>query len=105
MANDRRNSNGGNDEFDWEAYDKMTSGSSPAPRRRRSASKRRKEQDIQPYVPSSGGNTPTRRNSKKKKKKKKVLTEKQRLFRKRLRLTIFSVLFIGIIIITGMFIG
>ena len=84
----------------------MTSDSSTVPRRRRSSGKRTRTQDIDPYVPASDTSAaPARRKSTKRKKKKKVLTEKQRQFRRRLRLTIFSVLFIGIIVITGMFIG
>lgn len=107
MADKRRNTRGSSGDFDWDAYDQMTSGSSTVPRRRRNTGKRQSGQTYSSY--DSGTNdvyeTQTRRRRPKRKKKKKVLTEKQKTFRRRARLTIFSVLFIGIVVITGMFIG
>ncbi|MCC8160702.1 MAG: PBP1A family penicillin-binding protein [Oscillospiraceae bacterium] len=113
MADDngrkRRNSNyTSNDDFNWEEYDMMTSGSSDVPRRRRqnqqSSSKSTGQRNR-----SSAGSAPSRRrsssSSRKKKKQKKALTEKQIMFRRRLRLTIFAVLFILVVIVSGMTVG
>ena len=95
MADDRnrpgRMPNNSGEDFDWEKYDEMTSQSSASPRRTRRGAN---------AVPARRGSR-----NRKSKKKKKRLTEKQIRFRRRLRLTIFSVIFIGIIIVSGMLVG
>ena len=106
MADDRnrpgRMPNNSGEDFDWEKYDEMTSQSSASPRRTRRGA------NAAPAPKSDAENAaPARRGSRnrKSKKKKKRLTEKQIRFRRRLRLTIFSVIFIGIIIASGMLVG
>lgn len=104
MADDKkRNGTSQNpeDDFDWEQYDRMTSDSSSVQRRRRQGA----QSASGAPRPSQGAQPPMRRPSSKKRRKKKALTESQRLFRRRLRLTIFSVIFISIVILTGMFVG
>ncbi len=109
MADDRNKpgrtpSNSGED-FDWDKYDAMTSGSSDQIQSRRS---RRSRGDVPAEQYDMPNAAPSRRNPSKKgksKKKRKKLTEKQIRFRRRLRLTIFSVIFIGIVIVSGMLVG
>lgn len=94
-----------NDDFDWEAYDMITSRPSDVPRRRRQAS----SQPKRPSQNADTSNTPSRRRnqntSRSKKKKKKQLTEKQIQFRKRLKMTILSAVLIMIVIISGVAVG
>lgn len=107
MADDRNRpggmSNDPNDDFDWDEYDAMTSGSlTPSRRAKRNTGVRSETETGMESEPSARRNPSGKR---KKKKKKKKLTEKQLRFRRRLRLTIFSVIFIGIIIVSGMLVG
>lgn len=94
-----------NDDFDWEAYDMITSRPSDVPRRRRQTS----SQPKRPSQNADTSNTPSRRRnqntSRSKKKKKKQLTEKQIQFRKRLKMTILSAVLIMIVIISGVAVG
>ncbi len=94
-----------NDDFDWEAYDMITSRPSDVPRRRRQTS----SQPKRPSQKADTSNTPSRRRnqntSRSKKKKKKQLTEKQIQFRKRLKMTILSAVLIMIVIISGVAVG
>ena len=94
-----------NDDFDWEAYDMITSRPSDVPRRRRQTS----SQPKRPSQNADTSNTPSRRRnqntSRSKKKKKKQLTEKQIQFRKRLKMTILSAALIMIVIISGVAVG
>lgn len=94
-----------NDDFDWEAYDMITSRPSDVPRRRRQTSSQPKH----PSQNADTSNTPSRRRnqntSRSKKKKKKQLTEKQIQFRKRLKMTILSAVLIMIVIISGVAVG
>ncbi len=119
------NRNGG-DDFDWESFDRKTSGtgrqngSDPQPplRRRRSGSSShsRSGQHTRPtggYAGSSGsgsggayGNgSGARRTDKKRRKRKKQLTDKQIRFRKRLRLTILVAVAVCVVVCSGMFVG
>ena len=112
--NYRRNRNNlgysGNDEFDWEQYDRLTSTASS------SAESRRRILDNEPAHSTghaegsySQQGTPSRRRAPQKpqrrRKPKKHLTEKQLRFRRRLRLTLFAALFICIVIVSGISIG
>ncbi len=106
MADDRnrpgRMPNNSGEDFDWEKYDEMTSQSSASPRRTRRGANAASapRSDAENAAPARRGSR-----NRKSKKKKKRLTEKQIRFRRRLRLTIFSVIFIGIIIASGMLVG
>lgn len=134
-GNDRKNQRyTPNNDFNWEEYDARTSGTSVPPRRRRPASgsgrrtpQRSTQQRASQLRPpdsnaltksntnvrrpaasaAANGNAPSRRRPSQttKRKKKKQLTEKQIKFRRRLRLSIFATLFIGIIITAGMLVG
>ena len=105
--NNGRNGRGSgydDDEFDWEDFDMQTSGDSDtAPVRRKSTSSQRRRQP----APKSGSSPAeaSRRAPQKKRKKKKQLTEKQKRFRRRLRVTLFTAIFIIIVIGAGMCVG
>lgn len=112
MADNRRNKNNSkysaNDEFDWEAYDRMTS-QPPASRRRAqnsasASSHARTHQSAPSPAPSSA---PRRRqpSANTKKRRKKQLTPEQMRFRKRLRLTLFAAACIIIVVVSGITIG
>lgn len=106
--NNRSSKYTSNDDFNWEEYDMRTSSSSEVPRRRRQNSGQRASKPVQPQNGSSYSSAPSRRrasSTSRKKKKKKALTEKQLRFRRRLRLTIFTALFICIVIASGMTVG
>lgn len=107
MADDRkrpgRTSNNPYEDFDWEKYDEMSS-SSATPRRSR------RDINVHPAVTTSSNQSAGTRRShskktRKKGKKKKKLTEKQIRFRRRLRLIIFSVIFIFIVVVSGTLVG
>lgn len=112
--NKRRSKYSGNDEFNWEEYDILTSTASSSAASR----KRILDDDTRTYSRSSASSAqsqhnsssapPTRRRrpqSGAKKRKKKQLTENQIRFRKRLRLTLFAALFICIVIVSGITVG
>ncbi len=88
-------------DFNWEEFDEMTSRTphAPAPRRRRQQAVQRDDERYR--------EAPARRVQKSsgRRKRKKQLTEKQRLFRRRVRLTIFVTLLIAVVVIGGMTIG
>lgn len=99
-----------NTDFDWDEYDAMTSGSSSVPRRRRQSSKHSAGSRSQGEVQRAESSTQRRRapqqqSGGRKKKKKKQLTEKQRARRRTVRFTIFTVLFVAVIICTGIVVG
>lgn len=107
--NRRSGSYSSNDDFNWEEYDRMTADSTDVPRRRRQGSSRssgspaarntvRRADATQNK--KTAGTTPRR-----KKKPKKQLTEKQLRFRRRLRLTLFTIIFVFIVVGAGMTIG
>ena len=111
------NRNGG-DDFDWESFDRKTSnparendtGSSPPLRRRRNGSShtrqaQRRRDDTPAGRRTTGARYADNRRPEKKRRKKKQLTEKQILFRKRLRLTILVAVMVCIVVCSGMFVG
>lgn len=105
----RRNSPGSSgDDFNWEEYDRQTSGSSAVPRRRRQSTGRRA---VQKKAPAAYESTPPRRrpqsgtSGQRKRKKKKQLTEKQIRMRQRIRLTLFITLFVIVVVGGGMTVG
>lgn len=97
------------DDFNWEEYDRLTSNNSEPPRRRRAAAAKKPSRSARAYgTAADSGKSSARRASQPKtrrKKKKKQLTEKQIRFRRRVRLTLFSAMFIIIVIISGMAVG
>lgn len=103
-------STSGND-FNWEEYDRQTSGSSAAPRRRRQPASGRKNARTGAYSQSTQtyDSAPPRRRAQRspsrKNKKKKQLTEKQIQFRRKLRLTFFVAMFIIVVVVGGMAVG
>ena len=114
----RRNSGyTSNDDFDWEEYDMITSRPSDVPRRRRQGSSSQRSRSAAPQRStssaqrsvsqsrSSGSAPQRRRTSSKPRKRKKQLTEKQIQFRRRLKLTIFTAIFICAVIVAGMTVG
>ncbi len=111
----RRNRHTSNDggEFDWERFDRQTSAASSdsgeAPlRRRRSGSGGNSRSSARSSAPDAERNVSQRKvtkTQKPKKKRKKQLTEKQIMFRKRLRLTILVAVLICVVICSGMFVG
>lgn len=113
MADNRRNKNNSkysaNDEFDWEAYDLMTSQtSSPRRRAQSGASASSHARSRQSSPPPAHTPAPRRRQpqqSSAKKRRKKQLTPEQIRFRKRLRLTLFSAALIIIVVVSGISIG
>lgn len=96
-----------NDDFDWEEYDMITSRASNVPRRRRQAAQH-SGTPAPRRTQSSSQRTPApsrRRQAKSPKKRKKQLTEKQIAFRRKLRLTLFTAIFICVVIIAGIGVG
>lgn len=116
MADNYRNNRNnlgysGNDEFDWDQYDKLTStASSSAESRRRILDNKPAAAASADYESSESHAAPSRRRAaqpqtQRRRKPKKRLTEKQLRFRRRLRLTVFAALFICIVIVSGISIG
>ncbi len=110
--NGRNSGYSSNDDFNWEEYDMMTSRQSDVPRRRRQASSNQRsrsaaaQRSTSAAQTRSSGTAPQRRRAASKpRKRKKQLTEKQIQFRRRLRLTIFTAIFICVVIVAGMAIG
>ncbi len=107
--NNRRSGNNSND-FDWDAYDSMTSQQSDAPlsRRNRSSGGSRSVR----RTPQSQNNTkrkseasPSRSKRNKRKRRKKQLSEKQLLFRKRLRTAVLITCLLVAVVIGSVAIG
>lgn len=102
--NRRRPAYNDEEEFDWDNFDMQTSADSEtAPVRRRSSSVPQRRRTAK-----AGGSAPAqtpRRSPKRKRRRKKQLTEKQIAFRRRLRLTVFTALFIIVVIGAGMCVG
>lgn len=113
-----------NDDFDWESFDRETASYSTLSesdsemlRRRRSSSdkqapKRRRTAERQPVSEKETYNRENRYAtqqsrpvSKRKKRYKKKLTEKQIIFRHRLRMSILIVVLICVVVLSGMFVG
>ena len=112
-----------NDDFDWESFDRKTSSSStisnsdsePLRRRRTTTheAQTRRRRQITPAESQAKGRqqSKTERNvgsvppSKRKRRTKKRLTEKQIMFRKRLRIGILSTVLVLIVVFSGMFVG
>ena len=104
----RRNRNTSNtDDFDWEAFDRETSGSAATPARRR-------KRVSQPVHSAPARKTPakpaqsdasSKTNTKTGKKKKKKLTEKQIEFRRKLRTTVLVTIAVLVVVFAGMFVG
>lgn len=115
--NSRNSRYSSNDDFNWEEYDMITSRPSDVPRRRRqgaSSQRSRNTGSQQRYAQPqrsasqmrSSNTAPSRRRaSNAPRKRKKQLTEKQIQFRRRLKLTVFAVVFICSVIIAGMSVG
>ncbi|MGN0107450.1 MAG: transglycosylase domain-containing protein [Hominilimicola sp.] len=114
----RRNSGySSNDDFNWEEYDMITSRQSDVPRRRRQSSSNQRSRSSAAQRSSSSAQRPVsqtrsssqvpqrRRTQNKPRKRKKQLTEKQIQFRRRLKLTIFTAIFICVVIVAGMTVG
>lgn len=116
----RRNRNrfSENDDFDWESFDRETASSSTLSdrdgemlRRRRGASSQKPQyrsdrQNIEDY-PARERTTqqPQRQAPKRKRRRKKRLTQKQIIFRKRVRVTILVVFLVSVVVLSGMFVG
>lgn len=121
------NRNGG-DDFDWESFDRETSGANERPpmRRRRSSdsgrqrsssnsrSERRRTSENterETYAHTrrteqrSAARSPRRGEQNKRRRRKKQLTEKQIRFRKRLRLSIIVTVAVVAVVCSGMFVG
>ena len=111
-----------NYDFEWESFDRKTAQNSTISdsdgellRRRRAtsnqASQRRRRQideesNINNYEHERRPQTHVSKQSpKRKRKRKKKLTEKQILFRKRLRTTILVVVLVSVVVLSGMFVG
>lgn len=108
--NGRNRRNGGyssNDDFNWEEYDKMTADSAAAPRRRRQNSSHSSRSSA-PKNAAKRSDTPQNKHTSPaspRRKRKKQLTEKQLRFRRRLRLTFFTIFFVFIIVGAGITVG
>lgn len=100
-SNNKPSRNQSTEDFNWEEYDRQTSGSSTVPRRRRQSSQRRATHT----QPARTEKAPEKRRVQKSGRNRKKLTEKQILFRKRVRLTVFIALFIFVVIAGGMGVG
>lgn len=120
----RRNRGGysGNDDFDWESFDRKTAENSTLSdsdgellRRRRSSSSEQRRRKQEPHreashmrsdataarnVQRNGGTV-----SKRRKRRKKKLTEKQIRFRRKVRITVLAVILISVVVLSGMFVG
>ncbi len=112
-----------NDDFDWESFDRKTASSSTLSqsdgellRRRRSSSgetRRRRQQPVgetprqrvNSATPSQQAYQSSGTASKRKKRRKKKLTEKQIVFRKKVRVTVLAVILVSIVVFSGMFVG
>ncbi len=113
-----------NNDFNWEEYDAMTSQNSTVPRRRRQSTSsshntsapRRVQQNTSSRQSAvsrqtSSQSVPSRRRTsstqtrKRGKKQKKQLTEKQIIFRRRVRNTILAAVFIFVVIVSGLLVG
>lgn len=101
----RRSSSYDNEDFDWDNFDMETSSESTtaptrrntSPRRSRRAASEKTKRASRPSSPA-----PVKR---KRRKQKKQLTEKQIRFRRRLRLTAFTAIFVLVVIGTGLCVG
>lgn len=114
--NNRNSRYTSNDDFNWEEYDMITSRPSDVPRRRRQSSSNQhsRSNSSQPSAAarrtasqsrSSNAAPKRRRTANAPRKRKKQLTEKQLQFRRRLKLTIFTAIFICAVIVAGMTVG
>ena len=116
----RRNRNrfSENDDFDWESFDRETASSSTLRdtdgemlRRRRGASSQKPQyrsdrQNIEEYPLRERTSQQSQRQApKRKRRKKKRLTQKQIVFRKRVRITILVVFLVSVVVLSGMFVG
>lgn len=119
----RNRGSSSSDDFDWESFDRKTasdssisSSDSEPLRRRRSTTHEapaRRTGRLAPADPEMKGRPQARTErtrtdappTKRKRRKKKRLTEKQLLFRKRLRIGILSAVLILIVVFSGMFVG
>ncbi len=107
--NKRSGSYSSNDDFNWEEYDRMTAASTDVPRRRRQNSSRASGASSQKNTIRRSDAVQNKRSApaapRRKKKPKKQLTEKQLRFRRRLRLTVFTIIFVFIVVGAGITIG
>ncbi len=112
------------DDFDWESFDRKTAASStisdsdsePLRRRRTTTHEAppRRRRQLAPADPEMKGRPQSRPETtrtsaapptKRKRRKKKRLTEKQIIFRKRLKFGILSAVLVTIVVFSGMFVG
>ncbi len=112
-----------NDDFDWDSFDRKTAQNSTISEQDGELLRRRRQSSSQPAQrrhrqPEEGMNInnyereyrpqPSFANTqapKRKRRKKKRLTEKQILFRKRLRMSILVVVLVSVVVLSGMFVG
>ena len=108
MADDSRRRPGSpdNESFDWDAFDRKTSGEdSAAPRRRRRQSDIPHRSGASPRSAQNGSEPAGGALKKRGKKKRKKLSDKQRKFRKRFWLTILGIFLVLAVVGSGMCIG
>ena len=110
----RHTSNSGGEDFDWDSFDRKTSqdfsaDGGEAPLRRRRSGTGQSQRPVRPAGGEarreSGTQHRTSNQQRQKRRKKKQLTEKQIMFRKRLRLTILVAVLICVVVCSGMFVG